>query len=460
MNKNILCAILLLIPANVMASGLFLAPQGVRPLSRGGAFVAGADDVNAMTYNPAGISEAKNGGLIDLTLPIHTTTYQRWREGQVNDTYYPSVEGKGLGLPSPTIGGVYGFARFPQLKFGASASAPVPLMQNWPSTVDGRAAPQRYAIENFKGTALLKTQLAIAYTPHRMISLGAAFTLMAGLFESQMTASGCDGVTCSNPENPLTDVAIQIKSNLIMAPGAHLGIILRPLPWLRLGASWESAYRVNVGAKFNVRLPESDAYSGAVLNPSTPKGKIAFELPQVARVGIEFRFLKDNLRWETTYVWENWAAHDQIKIGLGGAVISNIIGLGQYAMRDVVLDRGFKNSWSIRTGAEWSPTTYNWTRGLTLRAGFMYEPTAIPNAKLTAMNVDLDKFLATAGLTYQWRKWFVQASYAHVFMVDRTVTSSSIYQTNPTDYANRTPIGNGTYSSTADIVGLGLGMYL
>ena len=36
------------------AGGLYYADRGVRPLGRAGAFVAGADDPGAITYNPAG----------------------------------------------------------------------------------------------------------------------------------------------------------------------------------------------------------------------------------------------------------------------------------------------------------------------------------------------------------------------------------------------------------------------
>ena len=40
------------------AGGLYLADRGVRPLGRGGAFIAGADDLGAIAYNPAGLYDA------------------------------------------------------------------------------------------------------------------------------------------------------------------------------------------------------------------------------------------------------------------------------------------------------------------------------------------------------------------------------------------------------------------
>ena len=60
-----------LLAVTAEAAGLFLAPRGVRPLGRAGAFVAGADDPNALSYNPAGLAFARNGILVDFGIPIH-----------------------------------------------------------------------------------------------------------------------------------------------------------------------------------------------------------------------------------------------------------------------------------------------------------------------------------------------------------------------------------------------------
>jgi len=52
------------------AGGLFFSDRGVRPMGRGGAFVAGADDLGAIYYNPAGILEAGNQVLVDASAMV------------------------------------------------------------------------------------------------------------------------------------------------------------------------------------------------------------------------------------------------------------------------------------------------------------------------------------------------------------------------------------------------------
>jgi hypothetical protein len=93
-------ACLILAPTLAQAAGIVLAPRGVRPLARGGAFVAGANDVNALTYNPAGLSGTGNTLLLDAAMPIHRSKYKRTVAG--GDGGYDAVVGRELGVPSPT----------------------------------------------------------------------------------------------------------------------------------------------------------------------------------------------------------------------------------------------------------------------------------------------------------------------------------------------------------------------
>ena len=55
------------------AAGLYYSERGVRPLARGGAFVAGADDLGAIAYNPAGLADAKSAVLFDASW-VNVTT--------------------------------------------------------------------------------------------------------------------------------------------------------------------------------------------------------------------------------------------------------------------------------------------------------------------------------------------------------------------------------------------------
>ena len=66
-----------LAPSTAGAAGLYFADRGVRPLARGGAFIAGADDLGAIAYNPAGIYEAGSQLLVDASWLHFTSDYTR-----------------------------------------------------------------------------------------------------------------------------------------------------------------------------------------------------------------------------------------------------------------------------------------------------------------------------------------------------------------------------------------------
>lgn len=453
-----LLAALMGLAGSAHAAGLFLAPRGVRPLARGGAYVAGASDANAMSYNPAALTLAGPGVLIDAALALSSTDYSR--RVYADSEPMPAVRGVGLMLPLPTLAAVHDFGLADGLVFGFSVAADYPALQNWPSEVDGGPAPQRYAIENYDGTAISKIAAGAAYRVGSALSLGLAGQLLVGNFASQQTASACDGVICTPPESPLFDTRIQIISRNIVAPGLHAGLLLEPASWLRIGAAWESGFTIDNDAELRIRLPSDDAYVNAYLDPSEPDAKVRFRLPWEARFGVEVRDA-DALQVEAAFVWTHWSAHDSIELDPGETAIRDIFQIGAYELDTIVVERGFEDTWSARLGGEYAPLLGG-ERPLALRAGLMYEPSAIPDETLTPLTADLDKLLVSLGVGYKAGDVVFDATIAHVFMQERDVSTSRAMQTSPLrpPYAGRTPIGNGLYQGRATLFGFGARLVL
>lgn len=456
-----LCLSLLLVtaPSTAAAAGFFLAPRGVRPLARGGAFVAGADDANALSYNPAGIGEASTGVWLDMAMSRHASSYTRSLTAE-DDSYGP-VKGREMGLPSPTLGGVVAIPWVAGLSMGVGLAADYPLLQNWPLEKDrGEPAGQRYAIGDYSGTKIFKTSLAAAYHLGEYVTVGAALQMFLGNFTTQVTVSTCDGFICTQPENPAYDALVQVNADNLAIPGAHLGFLIKIDPWVRFGAAWETGYRINQPASLAIRMPSAAMYDGSDLNPDNPTGRIRMRLPQQARVGLEGRW-GSLLRGEIAAVWEQWSVHDRIDIDTSGVTMSNVLGLGDYSLSNMSIERGFSDVWSVRIGSELHPPI-GLERPLAVRFGAMLEPSAIPNKNLTAMTVDLDKLVLGLGAAYAWWRLEFEATYAHVFMQSTTVRNSEVKQTNPTrpDWGRTTAIGNGTYESSADLFGLGIKVFL
>ena len=447
-------ALVLLLSSSAFATGLFLAPRGVRPLARGGAFVAGASDLNALSYNPAGIALAPEMLTFDFGLPLHSSTYTRYVDEP--STAFDPVEGQGLTLPSPTIGGVLRFADLPDWTFAGGVFADYPGLQNWPDTLEsGRAAPQRYSILNYEGTAIAKLSTAAAWTPIDNLSIGFQAILYSGRFANTVTLSNCDGVICTQPENPDYDSAIQVTSDPLFLPGLSLGVQYG-WGWGRLGLAYETGYTVDTATTVRTRLPAAELYDDAILIPEIPRGRVSFELPMALRAGLEALPTKD-LAIELSVVWENWSVHDVIVLDASGASITEIVALGDYELGAVEIDRKLENTLSLRLGAEMGPQLLG-LEALTARVGLAYEPSASPDEYLSAMAVDLDKIIVGTGFAYELDSYVVELTYALVLMRDREITSSSLQQTSAArpPWNGRSIIGNGKYEGSAHILGLGV----
>ena len=144
----------------VQAGGFFLTPPGAHALARGGAYVAGAEGSGSFAFNPAGIVFGERGLLFSGVLPIQTTDFERVTTDPASGAQisFPSVEGKGFSLLSPTIAGVFSLDSLPDLAMGAAVIADVPGLHNWPTLApDGGPSPQRYSVLSFHGSILLKT---------------------------------------------------------------------------------------------------------------------------------------------------------------------------------------------------------------------------------------------------------------------------------------------------------------
>ena len=194
-------------PHPAVAAGFFLAPRGVGPLSLAGAMVAGGHDVHALTYNPANLSGAPNSVLIDLALPMQSSSYRH--TNLATGALGPATLGHGLTLPIPTLGATYGFNLIPGLQFAAALTADYPAMQYWQQALTDPAAAERYGASDFRGTALAKTWFGVGARITPWLAVGASAQLLLGRFVATNVVSACDGVICTQPENPDYDVVVQ-----------------------------------------------------------------------------------------------------------------------------------------------------------------------------------------------------------------------------------------------------------
>lgn len=459
----------LLAASSARAGGLYTADRGVRPLGRGGAFVAGADDLGAIWYNPAGLADAGTSILVDFSWLNFSSEYTRSTNvttagGTVQTIDFPQVKGTTPFLPIPTIAGSYNFGKEKEFTAAFGILAPYTAIASYPLTLDGQPSPSRYSLVSLEGSALAVAGAYFAYKPVEQFRVGGGLQAMVGNFNSTVvfSASPSDRLI-SAPEDPQYDALSQLKVGPIVAPSANFGMIAVPTENIRLGASAQLPFWINAPAQVNVRLPTAAPFDRA--RQEGNEATVRFRLPPIVRGGIEYRSdISDEsrIRIEAAYVREFWSLHDSIDIRPETVRLYDVTGFpSPFGVAPISLPRNFQDSNSFRLGTEYSLKNLIGDYWMDLRAGVSYETSAVPPAWVSPLTYDANKLIGSAGgSVHIGEHWRMDAVGALVLLNGTTVdpADAQVPRVNPVR-GNPTatePINGGEYSARAIVLGVGI----
>ena len=440
----------------------------MRPLGRGGAFVAGADDIGAIWYNPAGLADTGTTLYIDFAWLNFSSEYTRQTQvtdanGTVRTFKYPQVNGTTPFLPIPTIGGSYAFGKNKEFTIALGVLAPYTAIASYPLTVAGQPSPSRYSLVSLDGSALVVSGAYFAYKPIEQIRIGFGLQALVGTFKSRVvfSASPPDRVI-SSPEDPQYDSLSQLNVGPIVAPSGNFGIIAVPDKHVHIGASAQLPFLINAPATINVRLPTAAVFDKA--SQDGDKARVRFELPPVLRFGVEYRTEIDDdsdIRVEAAYVREFWSVHDSIDVRPENVKLFNITGFpSPFGVAPISLPRHFQDSNSFRLGGEYSTKKIFTSNRIDIRAGASYETSAIPQEWVSPLTYDANKIILGGGASlHAGEHWRLDAVGALVLLGSTTVSpaEAQVPRVNPVQ-GNPTKteaINGGDYSARAIILGVG-----
>ena len=394
-----LALLLVLLPAAAHAGALG-RPNLIdaRAVGMGGAFTAVADDPSAVWFNPAGLAQLQRTTILagfDTVAASFDSTPATCSPGGTASTNCPKISTT-TALPLPALAFSTRFA-------GMNGRDPSRVALGFGTfiTMGGQVDFNRSQLDAAGETpGILHTKLAlfeivpsIAYKVNEFVSVGAS--LRAGIMGLGLT--DFETTTATRP----TDATLTGSG---AGFGYALGLLVRPLPALSLGASYRSKLDASVTGNASISLMPGGAPEQATFDLTVP-------WPQMLSFGVAYRVMPA-LRLMASYDWTDWSGFDAIAPHFSD---SNLDKSGR-----LLLD--YTDNYTIHFGGEYSIGEH-----AVVRAGYSYDSNAIPDRTQDRQLIDGAKNTvgAGAGVRFGDRLW-LDAAGELLFGSTRTVPQSDM----------------------------------
>lgn len=439
--------------AAARAGGIELGAVGVVAVGRGGAFAARASDPTAMAHNVAGLvglpgvqwTLSTNVGFwnhcflrsgrydgVESGVETRTTVFASSRYATERPEY-PEV----CNEPSPAVvpQALVSWRPAPWIALGAGLLTPAGVgSQRFPDRVDtpsGLApSPSRYMVLT-TGVVIVHPTLAVALAPTPWLRVGAAIQPSYGRFQGETMANAIGS------QSPATDIRTSVDASAFFWAG-NVGVMIQPVPSLTLGfhAHLNENPVVFTGQTTATVRPFSSDPARA--HRSTFNSVVTLPLPNMFRVGLRYAPLRADAPTE-------WSARDPMRDELfdleldlhyetsgtlqqvvtrSTGVVEVEPGMGSPATPEVILRRGWRDTWGVRFAAEYNalPNELALRAGLSWDLGAQTGPREV-NGRTLDWNPDAgidtagyETVGASVGASYRWRWLTVDFAYQHLFM--------------------------------------------
>lgn len=450
------------------AAGFYLSDIGTRGMGRAGAFVASPDSLLAIHYNPAGLSHLQGVNaeasvtfvnmnvdfsrkcpcLIDRS-DLQGMTADQW-DAQLEASFDQNPVSSNSLLVIPFIGASYGLP-FYDLTIGLAAWGPNSGRHDWgelPPTTSPRfdrdvtSQPNRYSGMRM-GNIEANFALAVAAQPIDGLRIGASLIgYQSGNNQTLHLWANSDLLGIQQPEDPDFDAPVAFRFDdfaLNWSVGASYEII----SGLSIGTSFRAKRNISADGTIDVQIPRAvvDADPPA-LEVEGNQVKVDLATAPIWRAGIQYRIPRV-FAAEAAFVYEAWGVHDRVVIRPQNI---NLLIFGNPAqLDDIVAERNWKNTYSLRLGGEVNVLDPI----LNVVGGYFYEPTGIAPENVDPSRTDFDKHGMSLGARTTFFGFTLDASFMYVALKSTQVRNSTKVLTGALEGEREeylTHVGNGDYS--------------
>lgn len=454
-----------LLPATAQGAGFYIADIGARGMARAGAFVANPDSLLAVHYNPAGLSLLKglhfevSGALVSMNSefdrscpcvdPAHPDAAAL--DASLEANFEPARTNTPLVTPFAAIG--YGF-EFLDLTIAAAFYGPASGRHNFgelpPTTAPSYPTrvlqePQRYRVmdvANIEANGNLSVALRPLPTLLPGLRLGGSLLIYATSSNHALNLWTNFESFVSAPEDPRFDVPVVFTMDPTTAVNWALGASYEVIEGLSLGASFRAGRTIRGRGKIAAGLPRFliDPDTGEALLGAKIEGEeadVETKVAPIVRAGIQYA-MPDVFKAEATFVWEGWSVHQNITLRPDNVRVT--FQDTEVVLPELVIQRQWRDTYSLRFGGELNL----WEPWIGIQAGYYYEPSAIPDYRVDAARIDLEKHGVSLGLSTQFYGITVRVSGMFIQLTETVVSDSEVQLTRTFD----PPVGSDEFVTT------------
>jgi long-chain fatty acid transport protein len=409
------------------AAGFRNPPEGAA-LGHVGGKIVQSKDASAVTHNPANLTDLAAPQFMGALTIVRgeaeytdlaggtTTTDDPWK-------YLPNLY---VAWPLPAK----------RLALGLGITTPYGQSTVWDK--DNPLFPFRYTAPYSAELMVLNFNPTVAAKLTDELSLGAGVDVFWSRFQLQQLFPWAMLLGAAAPEGTM-DVDLTG-----MGLGLNAAATWRPLPRHGLALTCRSPVKVDYDGDFDV----SGAPDPTLLPPTLPPltghsdADTEIEFPAVVAFGYAFN-ITERVTLEANVEWVQFSSFDELELNTG---IHNIL---LHAPTDpdplapATIREDWDDTWNAGLGADWRITD-----ALTLRAGYIFLQSPIPDETLAPTLPESDRHVLSLGAGFRHGRHSVDAAYAYSLFADREVSLAE------------SPVFAGTYEMSSHLIGLSYGFSL
>ena len=403
-------------------TGFLIYEHGAVAMAMGGAFIGLANNPTAIWHNPAGIAWLDGTQMsfgTTLIFPSYSLTLPNWPVAAqqnieaVSRVFYP-----------PNFYLTHKFSD--RIVAGFGFFTPYGLGVEWPEDYPLRFISTRDDMKTF----FFNPTIAFKLNDNLSVAVGVSYvysTIAFDLVEPILVAV------------PPPEVPVTFEANGD-GWGLNAGALYKGEKF-SFGFNWRGGFKIDYDGDLSLDL--DNIVPGMTL-PGTAVTE--FSLPHVLGVGAAFN-LTDKLTLTADVHYILWSSYDEFTVAVDVPGIETIYPPG---IADKVVEENWEDSFVYRVGMQ-----YQVSENFALRAGFLYDETPQPVETMDPILPDSDRWALTAGFGYKVGKLVINAAYQYEPFKDRTSPNRDVYLDSPIPGINA---GEGTYSATAHLFGLSIGI--